>query len=262
MVDQARCKDCLLTVATHAKFLLSKSQFSGYDTIIIDESHGFENAERSFLQTHISLDRLEKLASEIAPANQGVSSSLSNLANGLRKLSARVGDSTPLDPKEIEVIKSALENDNFFSFAIECGREGKFSPYRNAYSAISSLRYRMENIYDNLFFFYEGSLFGRPKNMASEVAKFFNGKNVALLSATIGDGRSHGMGCGIDMKRFDNSSCLILNDYPDVRRNNRLLISLKDTPNLSKTKGEDYASVREQANEILLRILSSFELRT
>lgn len=262
MVDQARCRDSRLTVATHARFLLSKSQFSGYDTIIIDESHGFENAERSFLQTHISLDRLEKLASEIVSANQNVAASLTNLANGLRRLSDRVGDSTPLDAKEIELIKSVLENDNFSSFAIECGREGKFMSYRHAYSAISSLHYRMQNIYDNLFFFYEGSLLGRPKNMASEVAKFFTGKNVALLSATIGDGRSHGVGCGIDMKRFNDSSCLILNDYPSVRRKNRLLISLKDTPNLSKSEGRDYDSVRAQANEILLRILSYFELRT
>jgi len=120
----------------------------------------------------------------------------------------------------------------------------------------------MQNISNNIFFFYEGSLFGRPKNMEVEVAGFFKNKNVGLLSATIDNTIKHAKACGLDMRRFDNSCGVILTDYPAKRRKNRKLIALTDGPVLSRSNGEEYEAVRKQANEILLRFLENFVIRT
>ena len=84
----------------------------------------------------------------------------------------------------------------------------------------------MQNIYNNVFFFYAGGVYGRPKNMAVEVSSFFRKKNIGVLSATIDDPIGHARACGIDLRRFDGSSAVILTDYPIVRRKNRLLLSL------------------------------------
>jgi Rad3-related DNA helicase len=255
-------KESKLTVATFAKLLLSKGLFQNYDTIIIDESHGFENAETTYLQTYLMFTQLEEVAEEVRPELPALAEKLANLANGLTRINEMLGDSLPLTAREVDWIREAFGDTMLRNAWLECTRDKKYPRYRKLYTNISSIHYRMQNITNNVFFFYEGSLFGRPKNMEVEVAGFFRNKNVGLLSATIDDKIKHARACGLDMRRFDESCGVILKDYPEKRRRNRKLIALTDGPVLSRSDGEEYETVRQQANEILLQFLEKFVIRT
>lgn len=255
-------KESKLTVATFAKLLLSKGLFQDYDTIIIDESHGFENAETSYLQTYVMFTQLEEIAEEVRPELPALAEKLVNLTNGLSRINQMLGDSVPLTAREVDSIREAFGDTVLRNAWLECTRDKKYPHYRRLYTSISSIHYRMQNISNNVFFFYEGSLFGRPKNMELEVAGFFKNKNVGLLSATIDNSIKHARSCGLDMRRFDESCGVILKDYPEKRRKNRKLIALTDGPVLSRSSGEQYEAVRQQANEILLRLLEKFVIRT
>ena len=259
--DIDKTRESGITVATFAKLLLSKGLFSGYDTIIVDESHGFENAETTFLQTYIMFTMLEEVADEVRAEYPVLAEKLESLANGLSRMNVMLGDSVPLTSREVSSIREAFGDALLRDVWLECTRENKYPRYRNLYNNISSLHHRMENISNNVFFFYEGSLFGRPKNMEIEVASFFKNKNVALLSATVDDAIKHAKACGLDMRRFNESCGIILKDYPKVRRQNRKLIALTDGPNLSRSS-EDYNMIRRLANEILFELLRRFVVRT
>jgi len=98
--------------------------------------------------------------------------------------------------------------------------------------------------------------------MRSELASSFKNKSVALLSATIDEPFEHVRACALDIGRFDEEKdAVIINEYPSVRRNNRLLICLTDGPNL-RTGDEQYSLNRERANKILGEILEEFWVRT
>ena len=84
--DTEKTKESSLTVATFAKLLLSKGLFSEYDTIIIDESHGFENAESSYLQTYVMFTKLEEASKEVSAEYPALAERLVNLANGLSRM--------------------------------------------------------------------------------------------------------------------------------------------------------------------------------
>ncbi|RLF03392.1 MAG: hypothetical protein DRJ59_00845 [Thermoprotei archaeon] len=251
-----------LTVATFAKLLMSKGSFAGYNTVIVDESHGFENAETSFLQTYVMFDRLREIAGEVEEEYPELAEELNRLADGLLRMNQMLGDSELLTMGEIDRIREAFESDVLRRVWLECAREGKYPRYRRLYSDLQTLHFRMQNIAGNIFFFYEGALYGRPKNMEAEIAGFFKDKNVCLLSATVEDPARHARECGLDMRRFDQTCGVVVKDYPEVRRRNRMLVALKDGPVLSKADEEKYAIARKRANEILLEILSRFTLRS
>ncbi len=255
-------RESRLTVATFAKLLLSKGLFENYDTIIIDESHGFENAETSYLQTYVMFNQLEQIADGVQPDLPKLSEKLTSLAGGLSKINQMLGDSVPLTAREVDWIREAFGDTEFRNASLECTRDKSHPHYRRLYANISNIHYRMGNISNNVFFFYEGSLYARPKNMEVEVAGFFRNKNIGLLSATIDDAIKHAKECGLDMRRFDESCGVIMNDYPEKRRKNRKLIALTDGPILSRSNAEQYQTVRRQANEILLRLLENLVVRT
>jgi len=259
--DIEKTRESSITVATFAKLLLSKGLFSDYNTVIIDESHGFENAETSFLQTYVMFTRLEEVAQEVREEYPALAEKLEKLANGLSRMNSMLGDSVPLTSREVSIIKEAFGDTLLRDMWLECTRDKKYPHYRALYTNISSLHYRMGNISNNVFFFYEGSLFGRPKNMEVEVASFFKNKNVALLSATVDNAVRHAKACGLDMRRFNESCGVILSDYPKIRRQNRKLIALTDGPTLSKSS-EEYDLVRQRANQILCEFLRRFVVRT
>jgi len=260
--DIDKTKESRLTVATFAKLLLSRGLFKDYDEIIIDESHGFENAETSFLQTYVMFSQLEEVAEEVRPELPVLADKLVNLASGLSRMNEMLGDSTPLTARETDVIREAFGDTVLRSAWLECTRNKKHPRYRRLYANISSVHYRMQNISNNVFFFYEGSLYGRPKSMEAEVSNFFKNKNVGLLSATIDNKTKHAKACGLDMRRFDESCGVILGDYPDKRRKSRKLIALADGPALSRSNAEQYESLRRQANQIIMQLLEKFVVRT
>jgi len=119
----------------------------------------------------------------------------------------------------------------------------------------------MQNINKNVFFFYEDSIYGRPRNMEAEISGFFKDKNIGLLSATIDNPIKHARSCGLDMRRFRNEDAIVLSDYPEIRRKNRFLIALKDGPMLGRSVG-NYNTLRIQANGIIEKLLESFVMRT
>ncbi len=250
-----------ITVATFAKFLLSKSSFSKYDSFIIDESHGFENAETTYLQTYLLISRIEDVAVKMKDTFPDVSEKLESIGAGLSQYREMIGDSTPLAVNEIITIGDALGDEKLKIAHLECSRNLTHPEFRALYNSISAVHYRAQNINDNIFFFYEGALYARPKNMNSEVAGFFRGKNVALLSATIDNAQLHAKACGIDLRRFQHSDWWIMENYPEARRRNRLLLALTDGPNLGRNE-QTYESSRQAANTILYQMLKGFQLRT
>lgn len=259
--DMDKTKESSLTVATFAKLLLSKGLFSGYNAIIIDESHGFENAESSYLQTYVMFSQLEQVSKEVNAEHPALAEKLTDLANGLSRMNDMLGDSDPLTSREVDIIRKEFGDTSLRDKWLVFTRDNKYPRYRNLYTNISSLHFRMENIGKNVFFFYAGSLYGRPKNMEAETAGFFRNKNVGLLSATIDNDVKHAKACGLDMRRFNENDGVILKDYPEMRRKNRKLLALEDGPILSRA-GEQYGVLREQANEIIAKLLRQFEVRT
>jgi hypothetical protein len=240
---------------------LSKGLFRGYDTLIIDESHGFENAESSYLQTYVMIKQLVTVSEELKADNPALAEKLISLHKGLSYWNDVLGDSFLLTSREVDEIRKAFDDillrDAWLSFS----RERKYPHYNILYRNIGSLTRLMENISNNVFFFYEGSLFGRPKNMEVEISGFFRDKNVGLLSATIENAVNHARACGLDMRRFGDADSIILQDYPAIRRQNRRLIALSNGPNLGKSF-DQYDNSRAQANEIIANLLSKFEVRT
>jgi Rad3-related DNA helicase len=259
--DIAKTMASNLTVATFSKLLLSKGLFRGYDTLIIDESHGFENAESSYLQTYVMIKQLVTVSEELKADNPALAEKLISLHKGLSYWNDVLGDSFLLTSREVDEIRKAFDDillrDAWLSFS----RERKYPHYNILYRNIGSLTRLMENISNNVFFFYEGSLFGRPKNMEVEISGFFRDKNVGLLSATIENAVNHARACGLDMRRFGDADSIILQDYPAIRRQNRRLIALSNGPNLGKSF-DQYDNSRAQANEIIANLLSKFEVRT
>jgi Rad3-related DNA helicase len=262
LIDAENTRTSKLTITTFAKLLLAKGLFSDYNTVIIDESHGFENAETSFLQVYVMFNKLEEVAEKVSVEYPKLSEKLGKLAQGLSIMNERLGDSVPLTSSEIDDAREALGDPILRDAWLECARENKHSYYRTLYANISSLHFRMQNISNNVFFFYEGALYGRPKNMELEVANFFKNKNVALLSATVDNAIKHAKACGLDMRRFQDSDGLILKDYPEKRRKNRKLIALTDGPILGRSNEVEYSVVRMEANKILLELLQKFKTRT
>jgi Rad3-related DNA helicase len=260
--DIDKTKASRLTVATFPKLLLSKGMFSDYDTVIIDESHGFENAETTFLQTYVMIDRIGDVAEEMKTEYPDLAAKLQNIAMGLARVREALGDTAVLTPKEIDSIREVLGDENLKSVFFECVRGAKFPRYRTLYNSISTIHFRMQNIYNNVFFFYEGALYSRPKNMSMEVSRFFRDKNVGLLSATVDDPLAHARSCGLDLRRFNNTNAILLRDYPDIRRKNRLLLGFTDGPNLSRSSGAEYESSRDAANKILHALIGTFKIRT
>jgi Rad3-related DNA helicase len=250
-----------LTIATFSKFLLSKAMFREYDTIIIDESHGFENAESSYLQTYLMFDKLNEVSKELAAENPELANKLANLLNGLSRMNSMLGDSTPLASREVEIIRKELSDTSLRDAWIAFTRDNKHPRFNALYRNIANLNYLMTSVSSHVFFFYKGSLFGRPKNMEAEISGFFKDKNVCLLSATIDNPVYHARSCGLDMRRFNDIDGVILKDYPAVRRQNRKLIALKDGPILGRSGGE-YDDFRIQANEIIATLLEKFVVRT
>src|SRR5207245_10434600 len=161
-----------------------------------------------------------QVADEMQTGYPHVSSKLRALSKGLTRLNQMTGDSSILTPRDIMMISQALGDETLKTVHLELVRTVKFHSYRALYTNMSSVHFKMQSINNNVFFFYEGGLYGRPKNMASEVSGFFKDKNVALLSATIDDSLSHARECGVDLRRFDSSASVILTDYPAVRRKN------------------------------------------
>lgn len=259
--DTDKTKESSFTVATFAKLLLSKGLFNRYDTVIIDESHGFENAESSYLQTYVMFSRLKEVSDEVSVEYPELGEKLANLANGLTRMNNMLGDSSPLTSREVDTIRKEFSDTSLRDAWLTFTRDSKYPRYRNMYTNIGSLHFRMQNISKNVFFFYEGSFYGRPKNMEVEVASFFRSKNVGLLSATIDNSIKHAKACGLDMRRFNENDGIILTEYPKIRRKNRKLIALKDGPKLSRS-GEGYELLREKANQILAQFLGKFEIRT
>ena len=260
--DIEKVKTSKLTVATFAKFLLARGLFADYDIFIIDESHGFENAERSFLQSYVMIDKLSEVSQELECDFPELSEKLRKLAEGLRRLEGLCGNSTPLTIREIGLIKEFLDDSIFRDVWVECVRQNKHPSYRNLYSNLSSLHFKMQNLSKNLFFFYEGALYGRPKNMELEISNFFRNKDVCLLSATIDDPIEHAKGCGLDMRRFDESCALMLKDYPAQRRRNRKLIAISNGPSLTRSDEYEYQKARDVANRFLFEILKKFPVKT
>src|SRR5207245_10472354 len=93
-----------LTVATFAKMLLSKGMFQNYTDVFIDESHGFENAETSFLQSYVLLRKIDQVADEMQTGYPHVSSKLRALSKGLTRLNQMTGDSSILTPMHVIMI--------------------------------------------------------------------------------------------------------------------------------------------------------------
>lgn len=259
--DGEKIKSSNLTVTTFSKFLLTKNYFRPYDTIIIDESHGFENAETSFLQTYVLINRIQEVANEIKESYPQEAQTLERLAMGLIRIRQQAGDSMPLEARQVDSIREAIGDEKLRLVAIECSRKGIYSSYRNLYQRISSLHFRMQSVNDNVFFFHEGALYGRPKNMISEVSGFFRERNLALLSATIDKPIIHARECGLDLRRFTENDARIVMKYPEKRRKNRKLIAITDGPNLSKSN-DDYEEARQKANKILLEIVRKFSVKT
>lgn len=259
--DLEKIKTSNLTVATFAKLLLSKGSFNEYDTIIVDESHGFENAESSYLQTYVMFRHLEEVSKEVSREYPNLEKKLSNLFNGLSRMNAMLGDSNPLTSREVDIIRKQFDDPALRDSCLSFVRDNKYPRFGNLYSNISSLHFRMQNINKNIFFFYEDSLYGRPRNMEAEISGFFKDKNVGLLSATIDNAVKHARSCGLDMRRFSSEDAIILSDYPEIRRKNRKLIALKDGPMLGRSGG-NYNTLRIQANRIIEKLLESFVMRT
>lgn len=260
--DVERCEMAAVTVATFSKFLLNRYQFAGHEIIFIDESHGFENAETTFLQAHISLNKIRDVAYRLQSAQPSVSEKISRLSKGLERISNTVGGAELLAPQDISRIRDFLDDEEFRIFALECSKENKHSFFRYFYLQLNSMKMKMRNMNRNKFFFHKDTLIGRPKDMRAELASSFNNKSVALLSATIDESLGHAKACALDISRFDKEKdAVIIKEYPGIRRSNRLLISLTDGPNLG-TGDEQYSSNREGANRILKEILEEFMVRT
>lgn len=259
--DQEGVSKSSICIATFAKFLLSRGSFAAFEHVIIDESHGFENAETAFLQAYIFLERISTVANEIRGEYPQEAVKLDLLANGLSRMRAQMGDSVPLEASQVDRIKNVLGDSRLREVSIECSRMKKHRHYRDLYQNISSLVYRMQSINDNVFFFYEGAFYGRPKDMIAEVSAFFRNRNIALLSATVDRPVIHARECGVNLTRFADSDALVLSEYPEIRRQNRLLLALKDGPNLGKS-ADGYEDGRQEANKILLDILQRFTLKT
>jgi len=259
-IDSTRASN--LTVATFPKLLLARGMFSDYDTVIIDESHGFENAETTYLQTYVMIERIDTIANDVSDEYPTLAEKLRSIASGLTRMRDMLGDASVLSPKEIDLIREALGDESLKNSFLEFARNGKYPSYRTLYTNISTIHFRMQNISNNVFFFYEGALYGRPKNMSAEISGFLRSKNVGLLSATVDDPLAHARACGVDLRRFDSSCAILLRDYPSIRRKNRLLLALTDGPNLSRSSHDTYRSSREEANKILYGLLSRFKVRT
>ena len=250
-----------LTVATFPKLLLTKGLFNDYNTIIIDESHGFENAENNFLQSYIVISKLLIVSEEVRKDNSPLAAKLENLHNGLLRMSEQIGDSTPLASTEVDRIKQQLGDTSLRDAWLSFSRDNKFQNFTNLYRNLSNIHYQMDSLNKSIFFFYKEALFARPKNMEVEVSGFFKDKNIGLLSATIDNPIRHAKSCGLDMRRFSESDGVILKDYPAIRRQNRKLIGLKDGPSLGRS-ANDYHEVRVKANDIIATLLMRFEVRT
>jgi hypothetical protein len=250
-----------LTIATFPKMLLSKGLFSSYNSILIDESHGFENAENNFLQNYIFIDKLLEVSREVRSENNEIAEKLESLHNGLLWMCEQIGDSTPLASTEVDRIREELVDHSLRDSWITFTRDNKFPSYTHLYRTISNIHYQMDSMNKNVFFFYKDCLYARPKNMEVEISGFFKDKNVGLLSATIDDPIKHAKSCGLDMKRFSQDDGVILKQYPEVRRLNRKLIALQDGPSLARS-ASDYENSREKANEIIATLLLKFEVRT
>lgn len=250
-----------LTIATFPKLLLSKNLFKGYNTILIDESHGFENAENNYLQTYVMLSKLDEVSKELNTENSQLAQKLTNLHNGLSRMNDMLGDSSPLTSAEADIIRKEFGDTALRDAWLTFTRDNKHSGFNLLCRNISNLHYLMQNINKNVFFFYKGSLYGRPKNMEVEISSFFKDKNIGLLSATVDDPIKHAKSCGLDMRRFSQSDGIILKDYPDKRRKNRKLIALKDGPFLGRSD-EQYEDSRTQANQIIANLLMKFNVRT
>lgn len=250
-----------LTVATFSKLLLSKGMFKGYDTVIIDESHGFENAESSYLQTYVMIKQLVAVSEEVKAENPALAEKLISLHKGLAYWNDVLGDSFILTSREVDEIRKAFDDTLLRDAWLSFSRDRKYPHYNNLYRNIGSLTRLMENISNNVFFFYEASLFGRPKNMEVEISGFFRDKNVGLLSATVENAINHARACGLDMRRFVEADSIILQDYPETRRKNRRLIALSNGPNLGRSF-DQYENSRVISNEIIANLLSKFEVRT
>jgi Rad3-related DNA helicase len=260
--DVESCETAAVTVATFSKFLLNKQQFKGNEIIFIDESHGFENAETTFLQAYLSFKKMREVASKLEGIKPSVQEKISRLARSLELISLRVGGSNLLAPQEVIRIRGFLEDEEFRTFALECSKENKHLFFRYFYLQLNSMKMKMQNISRNQFFFYKDTLIGRPKSMRAELASSFNYKSIALLSATIDEPFEHAKACAVDTRRFDKErDAAIIKDYPRIRRSNRLLISLTDGPNL-KTGNAQYPLNRERANRILKEILEEFMVKT
>jgi Rad3-related DNA helicase len=259
--DNEKTLNSTLTIATFPKLLLSKGLFKGYNTILIDESHGFENAENNYLQTYIMLSKLEEVSNNLSSEHPQLAQKLGNLHNGLSRMSEMLGDSSPLTLAEVDTVRKEFADTTLRDAWLTFTRDNKHNGYNLLYRNISTLNFQMGSINKNVFFFYKGALYGRPKNMEAEISGFFKDKNVGLLSATIDDPLRHAKSCGLDMRRFSLDDGAILKDYPDVRRKNRKLIALKDGPSLGRAD-EQYDDSRKQANEIIANLVTKFKERT
>lgn len=262
-----------LVITNFAKFLsVSPKELGGFNVVVIDESHGFEDAIRNILQAKITIPMIEKSINELSMIKNVDVSSTCNVLNALhRNIDDAVvivgeGNDAPediLDELQVTLQDNKQHMDETERY-IETNLQNpvEFS-YFNFWNNTAKLLWTLQNRYDFSFLVYEMGILSIPRTermIQQHMMTRLGDAQVILVSATIESVAEHAQSCGITRRRFARP--IIWTEYPQTRRRRRLLLSLIDGPLLASAKETGVSPAeRQKANRTIESVLMALPKR-
>lgn len=244
----ARDKDAVpnarIVITNFAKFLsASPEELGAFDIIVIDESHGFEDAVRSHMQAKISRTIVEDSMEELTSFTETDFSQTIALLNQLRSciddalIYVEEGDEIPPDVLD-EIQTLIMDNQKTLNetelYAEERIQNPAESSFFDLHKRLIKLLSRLQNRYGNIFLVYEAAVLGTPRTdriLQQHVTRCVGDAQVVFVSATIERPDQHAADCGVIGKTV---ASFTWEEYPSERRRRRCLIGLKGGPILAK----------------------------
>lgn len=270
--DRDAAPNAQIMITNFAKFLSASPRELGvFDIIVIDESHGFEDAVRSYMQARIPRTMVEDSISELASFTEVDFSQAIAVLEQLRRCiddaSIFVGEEDEIPPDVLDEIQTLIMDNQGILDEAEFHIEERMrnpaeSSFFSLHKSLIKLLSRLQNRYDNIFLIYEAALLGTPRTeriQQQHVTQRVGDAQVVFVSATIERPDQHAADCGVVGKTV---ASFTWEEYPPERRRRRCLIALRGGPILKKPATGVPLEERLRANMIIERALVNFQRRS
>lgn len=262
-----------LVITNFAKFLSTQpTELGAFDVVIIDESHGFEDAIRNILQSKITIPMIEKSINELSIIRNVDFSNTRNVLDTLHQniddavVIAGEGNDAPEDIlDELQVaLQDNLQHLEEVEKYVEVNSSNPIeSSYFNFWNNTMKLLWALQNRYDYSFLVYEMGILSVPRTermIQQHMMSRLGNAQAIFVSATIESVAEHVQSCGVGRHAFARP--LVWAEYPETRRKRRLLLSLIDGPILaSDRKAGVSPAERLKASKIIETVLMTLPRR-